>query len=75
MIMRLINETKTHLIDTNTNYFKHLVFAFKAGILSILAGISLIIHAVLPCFFQHTGSNFIKFLAKLFEKRSRIDDT
>jgi hypothetical protein len=42
---------KQHLIDSQTTYFSHAVWAFKSGIYMIYAGITSLIHAVYPGFF------------------------
>ena len=75
MIKWWIEKGKEHLKINDTTYFKHLIFACKMGTLSICAGIVLIIHGIFPYCFENTGSNFIRFLAKIFENRHRIDDT
>ena len=47
-------------------YVGHLVFALFYGILCLLAGFYLIVHSILPCFFQSAGSNLVKKLNKRF---------
>lgn len=75
MIRWWITKGQNHLKTNSTTYLKHLIFAFKAGLLSIVAGLILILHGLFPFWLEYTGSNLIKFLSKLFENRHRIDDT
>lgn len=43
-----------------------MIFATTYGFLSIVAGCLLIIHSILPCFFQYSGSSLLKKLSKGF---------
>ncbi len=37
-----------HLQERSTNYWKHFLFAFGAGVVLILAGLASIVHAIVP---------------------------
>ena len=56
-------------------YYQHFKFAMVHGVICLVAGISLIIHAVLPCWFQTAGSDLVTLLANVFKKRKKLDDT
>jgi hypothetical protein len=70
-----MNNIKEHLKENNMTYYQHFKFAVFHGLVCILAGFCLIIHAVLPCIFQTAGSDLVQSLAIVFKKRRRIDDT
>jgi hypothetical protein len=71
----LIKQSIKHLSENNMTYWQHLRFAMFHGVLCIVAGISLIIHSLLPCFFQTAGSDLVQSLAIVFKKRHNKDDT
>ena len=56
-------------------YYQHFKFAVFHGFVCVLAGVCLIIHAILPCFFQTAGSDLVQSLAIVFKKRRRTADT
>ena len=68
IFMNLKNKWIIHLKENNMSYYEHMLFAVAYGCTAMLAGICLIIHAILPCFFQYTGSNLVKKLVKVFSK-------
>lgn len=73
--MNIRNEWIKHLKENNMTYYEHFLFAFYYGIIAIFAGVLLIIHSLLPCFFQTTGSYLVTKLSRRFKKRAQIDDT
>ena len=50
-------------------YLEHLIFALFSGIYCVLAGVYLIIHSILPCFFPTAGSDAVAKLSKRFKKQ------
>jgi hypothetical protein len=70
-----MNSIKKHIQENNMTYYQHFKFATFHGVVCILAGLCLIIHAILPCIFQTAGSDLVQSLAIVFKKRKRIDDT
>jgi len=70
-----MNKIRQHLKENNMSYYQHFKFAIFHGLVCILAGLCLVIHAVLPCIFQTAGSDLVQSLAVVFNKRRRIDDT
>jgi len=61
---------KKHLEENKMTYCEHFRFAIFYAILCFIAFIFLAIHALLPCFFQTTGSDLVKKLAKRFNTRT-----
>jgi hypothetical protein len=70
-----MNQTQRHLQENNMSYCQHFKFAMAHGILCMIAGLYLIIHALFPCWFQTAGSDLVSLLANVFKKRRQIDDT
>tara|TARA_B100001142_G_scaffold317399_1_gene358296 strand:+ start:1010 stop:1192 length:183 start_codon:yes stop_codon:yes gene_type:complete len=58
---------KKHLKEAGKSYWEHFKFAFIAGFILIYAGITSIIHAIFPCFFQFTSLKIVKYLLKQAE--------
>lgn len=50
---------KQHLIDSQTTYLTHAVWAFKSGFYMIYAGIASLIHAIYPGFFPGTAAKAV----------------
>ena len=48
-------------------YCEHLKFAVGHGLVCLEAGLLLIIHGLLPCFFERTGSFLVRKLQKSFD--------
>ena len=67
--MSLSRKWTQHLKENHMTYVEHLIFALFYGYLCLLAGLLLIIHSVLPCFFPTTGSDLISKLSERFKKR------
>jgi hypothetical protein len=53
-------------------YCEHLVFALGYGFACIIAGGYLIIHGLLPCFYEKSGSNLIHSLDKAFKRNQDL---
>ena len=73
--MNLKNKWIEHLKENNMTYLQHLIFATGYGFTAMFAGLLLVIHAFLPCFFQNIGSELVSELSKKFKNRKSIDDT
>jgi hypothetical protein len=66
--MNLYHKWIQHLKENDMTYLQHLIFAFFYGSCCLLAGLYLIIHSVLPCFFSTAGSDLVKRLNLIFKK-------
>lgn len=64
--MRIKQKWINHLTENNMSYIEHMIFALYYGCCCLLAGLYLIIHSVLPCFFQTAGSDLVTNLNKIF---------
>jgi hypothetical protein len=73
--MILYKKWTHHLKENNMTYFQHFNFAIFYACICLMAGLSLIIHAILPCWFQTAGSDLIRSLAIVFKKHQQTDDT
>lgn len=67
----LAKKWKDHLAENNMTYREHFMFAIRHGFRCIFAGLYLIIHGVLPCFYQSVGSKLVHKLAKVFENNKQ----
>jgi hypothetical protein len=73
--MNLYHKWIQHLKENHMTYIEHLIFALYYGILCLCAGLTLIIHSILPCIYQTTGSDLVTKMSKRFKTRNEIDDT
>lgn len=64
-----------HLKENKMTYFQHFKFAALYGLLCLIAGLYLIIHAIFPCWFQTAGSDLVQSMTIVFKQRRRLDDT
>lgn len=71
----LLDKWNHHLKENKMNYFEHMIFAMFYGYLCLLAGLYLILHSLLPCFFQTAGSDLVSKLNEKFKKANRTTDT
>jgi hypothetical protein len=60
-----------HLKSNNMTYREHCRFAVIHGLLCLEAGLLLIIHGLLPCFFEKAGSSLVMKLNKSFNTHRR----
>jgi len=51
LFMNPFTESKIHLNNSNTNYWRHFYQAFSIGLLLIWSGITSVIHSVFPFFY------------------------
>ena len=47
----------SHLKEQNIGYWRHWLFAFQFGLLMIIVGVCVVIHAFIPSLFTETGSD------------------
>lgn len=71
----LVNKWRDHLKDNHMTYCEHFVFAVGHGLSCLRAGIYLIIHGFLPCFYRKAGSKLIHRLEKDFIERENEFNT
>ena len=69
MVEKLIDKCEDHLKKNNMTYVEHFKFASFYGCLCIKASFLLLVHSILPCFFQHAGSRLVHKLEKVFTER------
>ena len=65
----LVKKARNHLTKNNMSYYRHFIFAFGYGLVSIKAGILLCLHSILPCFFEHAGSRLVHKIEKVLTER------
>lgn len=68
--MNLYQKWIQHLKKNNMTYIEHFIFALFYGLCCLLAGVLLIIHSVLPCFFPTAGGDLVTKLSKRFKKQN-----
>lgn len=67
----LERKARLHLKRNKMTYRDHFVFAASHGVRCVKAGVYLLIHSLLPCFYRRAGSNLVAELEKEFtEHRS-----
>lgn len=64
--MSLVSRAKEHLAENKMTYASHFVFATTHGLRCLKAGIYLVVHGLMPCFYRHAGSNLVRDLNKVF---------
>jgi len=67
----LIKRWKYHLLENGMTYRQHLAFAGGHGLRCIVAGVLLVTHSLLPCFWRRTGSVLVARLQKDFREHNR----
>ena len=70
--MKFLNRWNKHLSENQMTYCEHLLFALGYGFACIKAGGYLIIHGLLPCFYEKSGSNLIHTLDKAFKRNQDL---
>ena len=60
---------KQHLNESGKTYIGHFIFAFIAGWLLIYAGITSIIHSLIPSLFPFTSQKIVQKLLSNVKKR------
>lgn len=69
------NKIIQHLTENKMTYYQHFKFATLYGLLCLIAGSCLMVHAIFPCWFQTSGSDLVQSMAIVFKKHRRLDDT
>ena len=64
--LNLYLQSKRHLTKSKETWGRHCVFAFFAGVKLIYAGVSSIIHGLVPAFFEGTAAITV---IKLYHRR------
>jgi hypothetical protein len=64
--MTLIAKARSHLRNNKQTYREHFVFAGGHGLRCLRAAAYLLIHSVLPCFFERAGSRLVERMEKDF---------
>lgn len=72
MIQKLKYKWCKHLSENQMTYCEHLMFALRHGFVCVKAGWYLIVHGILPCFYQKAGSNLIRTLDKTFKRNQDL---
>ena len=62
-----------HLNDIGEGYFPHWLYAMRFGLVLILVGLAVMVHAFFPFWFKDTGSRAIRAMAKVIDKVDNID--
>lgn len=57
-----------HLNDLGVTYSRHWLFAFQFGMVLILVGLCVVVHAFCPWWFKTTGSDAIKSMHNALEE-------
>jgi len=69
----MINQSRAHLANAGEGYLQHFRFATTFGLLAMAAGVSALIHAVIPGICTSTASRIVRHLGQLADDRSKID--
>ena len=69
-LLNLKKRWSKHLSDNSMSYGSHFMFAVGHGIRCIKAGILLVIHGFLPCFYRKAGSKLVYRLSKEFTEHT-----
>lgn len=67
--MNLRKKWNEHLKENSMTYLEHMLFALFHGLLCLLGGFYLIVHGILPCFFQNAGSDLVNKMSERFKNR------
>lgn len=67
----MIDKCKQHLDGVHEDYVTHLFFAIKIAALCFFAGVALVVHALVPAFFERTGSTTIFKIQELITERKK----
>ena len=70
--MNWFSKWRQHLSQNNMTYREHWKFAVSHGFLCLEAGLLLIIHGFLPCFFRSAGSSLVNKLSQSFTEHKSL---
>lgn len=68
----IIKKSLEHLKENRMTYWQHFVFANSHGFRCVVAGISLMIHAIIPAFLSKTGSELVYRLNQSFKDHLKM---
>ena len=57
-----------HLEEEGVSYWQHMKFAVRFGLVLVLVGLCVLVHAIVPFLFKHTGSGAVIAMAEVFNK-------
>ncbi len=58
-----------HLDDNNQTYFEHIYDSWKYSFQSLKASLYFFIHGIVPCIFEHSGSDTIFKLSSVLDSK------
>jgi hypothetical protein len=64
----MLKQSREHLRRNGMTYASHMRFAAFYGALCIWSGLLLLVHAVVPAWFQEVGSRLVRRLGESFDK-------
>ena len=64
----MIQRSRDHLRRNRMTYTGHMRFASLHGALCIRAGLMLLIHSVVPCWYERAGSEHVRRLLESFDR-------
>ena len=67
--MTVVKECQDHLTSAKESYFEHLFFALRFSGRLFYASFAVFVHALIPAFFQFTGSSIISSLHAELQER------
>jgi hypothetical protein len=73
--MSLLTGGREHLREAGENYLEHLRFAAVVGTLLVAAGVSCLIHALVPALCRRSASGIVRMVMELMADRSRLGMT
>ena len=63
-----------HLDEVGETYWQHFLFAMRFGIVMIIAGILLMVHAIFPNLFKSVGSDVVEHMHGILNERNKKAD-
>ena len=69
------NIFKDHPNSVGESYFEHFLKAFSFGIKLLLIAVRVFIHAIFPCFFEHSASDRVSKLHNVLQNRKKSVNT
>lgn len=69
--MTLYIRGRNHLLRNNMTYRQHFAFAAGHGFRCLRAAALLLIHSLLPCFFERAGSRLVERMSRDFVEHRR----
>jgi|TARA_B100000073_G_scaffold278413_1_gene238773 hypothetical protein len=66
----MFKKSINHLEDNDMTYWEHFRFASGYGVECIYHGLLLILHSIIPAYFERTGSKLVNKLNKVFTEQN-----